>query len=155
MLALALADPGDRVPVECSVSEKAGHVSQGTNEVTAVQCDGRSGFFVPSARYRELSRTDQLYPLALEEVSLLKEQKLELKGAIVSLTLTASASEALIRNQREIIDMERTARFAAEERSERSWYEHPGVWFAVGAVAVVATGIALANWIPDRLLLAK
>lgn len=61
--------------------------------VTAIYCDGRPGFFVPSSRFRELFNAERENPFLKKEVDILEGVKTHLEGANKGLAKTASAAQ--------------------------------------------------------------
>lgn len=99
--------------------------------VTAIVCEGHPGFFVPSAKYREL----RLQPALALEVAALRR-------ALDAQTATSSATAELADAWRTDWERERTARLSEEGRIPS------GLWWALGgaAVAVVVGAVATVAW---------
>ncbi len=145
LAALALGAPPDRVAVDCSVSERAGQIDLVEGHATAVRCAGAPGFFLHRALYKELRSTEISAPYDQGEVRLLEEQVVELRLAATALTRSSSAADVVIARKGEIILLERERANLAEERAERSWYEHPGIWVLAGAGLTILTAWAYAR----------
>ncbi|MBI4815165.1 MAG: hypothetical protein HY791_02830 [Deltaproteobacteria bacterium] len=123
-----------RVPVDCTVSERTGGIAPATSDVTAVRCDGHSGFFVPSRLYRQLREDEG----AQDEIVLTRDQIAELRLAVSALTRSSSSSKDAADLYREGWREERSAR----EAEEPGLLDHPGVWIAVGALVAIGAMVA-------------
>jgi hypothetical protein len=139
-LALVLVLAPDRILIDCSVSSKTGTLALDDSDVTAVQCSDKNGFFVTSARYRTLSRADQILPSIEEERDLLVLEVSALRGAVDALTKTTSAAE----------DIARLYRVAYLDSIESHWYESPELWIGVGFTAGLISVFVMVSALPDR-----
>lgn len=141
-LALAIA-AAPQPDLACSL-QPGGEWATGPREVSAVSCEGRAGFFVPSLEYRAIldPRESEPYRLLEEELRLSKLESAELRSAI-------SMGELSSARWKELYAIERIARVESQEEARNlraSW--SPGTWVAVGAgvglVAAAAIAIGLA-----------
>jgi len=116
----------------------------GARDVSAVICEGRRGFFVPSAEYRSLIKPQEskVYRLLERELELATSESDALRKSIDS---SASALQewkdlaAFHKGKwREAEDDIQAMAKDVADAAERGWYESPVLWAAVGALAVAA-----------------
>lgn len=125
----------------------------GARDVSAVICEGRRGFFVPSAEYRDLVRPEKsrVYRLLESELKLATSESDALRKS-------AALSAAALKEWKDLAAFHRGKWREAEDdvqamaqdvaaAAERGWYESPVLWAAVGALTV-AVVVALTSGDP-------
>lgn len=124
----ALAEP-ERVPVACTVSHRAGAIATGEDDVTALVCQAREGFFVPGVLYRDLTVAETKVPHLEAEVATLEREVVELRIAGVKWSESSSASK-------------RRAQLAEERVEElEDWTHDPILWTAVGVALAIGSAV--------------
>lgn len=146
-----LAQPS--VDLSCVLQEGAAW-NEGARNVSAVVCNDRSGFFVPSSEFRAMRRPQdsQVYKLLERELAIADKE-------IESLNKSIAAGDEALQKWKGIADHNETNWRAAEndvqemrddvaEAAERSWYESPLLWMGIGA-GVVGLIWAVSSGKPD------
>lgn len=137
------ASPGPeenaRQAILCSVSAKTRELQAGALDVTAIECGGVVGFFVPSRRYRDLRDTELRSSNLAAERDLLQAQVGDLRSAVRLVTRSSTGATSIIGGWRELAETNKAARLVAENAAIRQWYENPG--WAIGAVAATLLAV--------------
>ena len=136
----------DRVPVSCSTSSTTAGLVSGARAVTAIECDRRRGFFVPSLRYRELSAADIAVDSFRDETKLHDRHVAELELALTQRTFSATTSAAsVVRLERKLetrdVELAQARQDVAE--ASHSLFLAGVLGFAAGAGAVLGSALIL------------
>lgn len=129
---VAAPKPELRIPLTCSTSSTAGGLASGTHDVTAVRCDSRAGFFVPSVRYRELSAAWDEVDSRRRETSLLDTEVRDLRLALRERTFSATTSK----NRADLLTAELETETARADAAEHRAFVREVLFFAAGVVTV-------------------
>lgn len=152
LITIVLAQPSGPDPT-CALQK--GAAWNGAAGVSAVDCDGVPGFFVPSAEFRALRRPNEsrIYKLLEEELRLAKLE-------IGALNVATEAGDSAIARWKDLAAHNYRNWRAAEEdvqaqtalvleAAERGWYESPVLWFSIGAgvtlAAIVVAAVVVGN----------
>jgi hypothetical protein len=156
IVALALAPVPRPDSLECSLQTGAAW-NEGSSEVSAVVCNGKAGFFVPSSLYRTLRDPTKAraYQLLERELELADKEIGSLRRANESLDFALKAvrrsSDRFERSWREAEEDARQARQDAREATHDSWLGDI-LWFLGGAGVVALSVLAVSEMVPDRIL---
>lgn len=115
--------------------------------VRAVTLDGDDGFFVPSALFREFERRYEAEPSLRLELESSQNEAESLRLSRDALSVTSSISVQRMRvyqtSWRGCEEQLEKTHDLAIEAAQRSWYESPALWVAVGAAATIGVAAAV------------
>ena len=139
LITSALAQP--QADLSCSLQEGATWNAD-PGAVSAVECDGVPGFFVPSAVFRSMRKPQEsrIYKLLDRELELANQEIESLRKSIDSgdevLAKWKGLSSEYEGNWRKAEADVQAMEGDVVEAAERGWYESPLLWMAIGAAAV-------------------
>lgn len=139
---LALAALPDRVPTDCTVSAEAKRVDPDPRNITALRCSNSDGFFVPLPLYLELRKAELERSFQLDEIQILEQQVRAYRASAEAFARSSSAADDLLRTKDRIIEIERGRADRAEDAMEGDFWDHPGVWMALGGGLVLGSAWA-------------
>lgn len=141
IFATLLSAAAPSAKLDCSL-QKGATWNEGSDEVSAVRCNGRKGFFVPSAEYRRLIDVEEnpAYKLLEKELKLAEKEIASLRKAISDGDGALEKWKDLAKfNRKNWLEAEDDVQAIAkdvQEAARRKWYESDPLWFTLGALTV-------------------